>query len=190
VVNDGRRVVGVEVEGEVHACRHVVVAAGSWSSLVEGAALPPRSVRPMRGQIAQLETRDPPVRGTLVGPGGYLAGRPDGRLLAGSTMELVGYDKRVTAGGLRHVLDVALRFVPSLAEAPVTDTWANFRPTTADQLPVLGPVAELDGLLLATGHHRNGILLSPSTADVIAELVVGGRSSVDLAPFAPARLER
>jgi glycine oxidase len=186
VVHAGGRVAGVELEGELLEARRVVIAAGSWSALVDGAELAPRSVRPMRGQIARLETRPPAVRGTLTGAGGYLVGRPDGSVLAGSTMELVGFDKRVTAGGLHHVLDVAVRLCPALADAPVVDTWANFRPTTDDRLPILGPGPK-DGLLIATGHFRNGILLSPITADVIADLVVRGRAAVDLAPFALSR---
>ena len=148
----------------------------------------PRAVRPMRGQIAQLETRPPAIRGTIVGPAGYLVGRADGRVLVGSTMELAGYDRRVTAGGLRHVLDHALRLAPGLADAPVSETWANFRPTTEDRLPVLGH-APVEGVIVATGHFRNGILLSAITADVVRELVVEGRASVDLAPFAPGRLK-
>jgi glycine oxidase len=187
VVHDGARVTGVELEGELLPARAVVIAAGSWSALLEGADLPPRAVRPVRGQIAQLETRPPAVRGTVTGPGGYLVGRPDGRVLAGSTMEQVGFDRRVTAGGLAHVLGVALRFVPALAAAPVTDTWANFRPATDDELPFLGR-AVAEGLYLATGHFRNGILLSPATADVIAALVLGRTPDIDLAPFALSRL--
>jgi glycine oxidase len=187
VVADGGRVAGVEVEGERIGARAVVLAAGSWSSLVEGGGLPPRAVRPLRGQIAQLETRPPAIRGTIVVRGGYVVGRADGRVLAGSTMEQVGFDKRVTAAGLRHVLDVAVRLAPALAQAPVTATWANFRPTTEDQLPVIGETS-VHGLVVATGHFRNGILLAPITADIVRDLVVSGRSSVDLAPFAASRL--
>jgi glycine oxidase len=186
VVHDGGRVAGVELEGRTLSARHVVVAAGSWSSLVEGAALEPRAVRPMRGQMAQLETRPPLVRGTITCADGYLVGRADGRVLAGSTMELVGYDRRVTAGGLRHVLDVAVRLAPALADAPLTDSWANFRPLTTDELPLLGPAGP-EGLLLATGHFRNGILLSAITAELVCDLVTRGRTEIDLAPFSPAR---
>jgi glycine oxidase len=141
----------------------------------------------MRGQIVALETRPPALRGTVTCSGGYVVGRADGTVLAGSTMELVGYDRRVTASGLHHVLDVALRLAPALAEAPVTDAWANFRPTTADQLPILGPSGH-EGLLLATGHFRNGILLSPITAEIIAALIVDGRAIVDLGPFLLSRI--
>jgi len=188
VLVEGGRVTGVEVEGERVAASRVVIAAGSWSVLVEGAGLPPRSVRPMRGQIAQLETRPPAVHGTIISPaGGYIVGRADGRVLAGSTMELVGFDKRVTAGGLRHVLDVAIGLAPGLADAPVTDTWANFRPVTEDGLPLIGR-GGIDGLILETGHFRNGILLSPITGEIVRDLVMGGESRWDLAAFSPARV--
>jgi glycine oxidase len=142
----------------------------------------------MRGQIAQLDTRPPAVRGTIVAAGGgYLVGRADGRVLAGSTMELVGYEKHVTAGGLRHVLDVAIRLAPALADAPLTDTWSNFRPATDDRRPILGPT-HVPGLLVATGHFRNGILQSPITAEIVRDLVVHSRAAFDLAPFAASRL--
>lgn len=186
VVHEGGRVAGVETESGMHHSRHVVVAAGSWSSLVEGATLAPRAVRPMRGQIAQLETRPALVRGTITAVGGYLVGRADGRVLAGSTMEHAGYDKHVTASGLRHVLDLAIRLAPALGEAPVTDTWANFRPVTSDELPLLGQAGP-EGLLLATGHFRNGILLSAVTAEIIRDLVTRGTTPHDLRPFAAGR---
>jgi glycine oxidase len=186
VVHEGDRVAGVETESGVFPARHVVIAAGSWSSLVEGSSLAPRAVRPLRGQIAQLETRPALIRGVVTTTGGYLVGRADGRVLAGSTMENAGYDKRVTAGGLRHVLDLAIRLAPALAEAPVTDSWANFRPVTSDELPLIGPAGP-EGLLLATGHFRNGILLSAITAEIIRDLVVRGTTPHDLRPFAVGR---
>lgn len=188
VLHDGTRVAGVEVLGDRIDAANVIVAAGAWSTLVEGTGLPPEAVQPMRGQIAQLETRPPAVRGTIISPrGGYVVGRADGRVLCGSTMENAGYEKAVTAGGLLHVLGVATELCPQLATAPVTETWSNFRPTTKDALPYLG-AATLAGLFLATGHFRNGILLSPITAEIIRELVIDGRSAWDLAPFSPTRL--
>jgi glycine oxidase len=188
IVTEGDRAIGVELDGETVAAETIVVAAGSWSSLVPGAGLPARAVRPMRGQIVQLETRPPAVRGTIVAPGGYLVGRADGRLLVGSTMEHAGYDRRVTAGGIHHVLDLALTLAPSLRDAPVTETWANFRPTTPDRLPALG-LAPVRGVVVATGHFRNGILLSPITALVVRSLVLEGKApdGMDLAAFRPDR---
>jgi glycine oxidase len=101
-------------------------------------------------------------------------------------MEQAGFEKAVTAGGLAHVLGSALRMVPSLAEAPIVETWSNFRPTTDDKLPILG-AAPVAGLLLATGHFRNGILLSPITAEIVRDLVVSGRTAHEIAPFSVGR---
>jgi glycine oxidase len=141
----------------------------------------------MRGQIVELETRPPAVRGVVTGQGGYVVGRADGRVLCGSTMELAGFDKKVTAGGLRRVLDTALALVPGLGDAPVRETWANFRPFTDDKLPVLGETP-VRGLFLATGHFRNGILLSAVTAEVMRDVVLGRPPGIELGPFSAARL--
>jgi glycine oxidase len=188
VLCDGGRAIGVDLEGGGVAAGGVVVAAGSWSSLVEGTGLPTQAVQPMRGQIVQLETRPPAVRGTIVSPrGGYVVGRPDGRVLCGSTMEAVGFEKKVTAGGVASVLAMAMELAPALADAPLTGTWANFRPTSSDRLPILGP-SPVDGLFFATGHFRNGILLSAITAELVRDGVLGRAPRLDLGPFSMQRL--
>jgi glycine oxidase len=169
----GGRAAGVDHEAGRIDAGAVVLAAGSWSLQVEGHGLPPGAVRPVRGQIAVLDTR-PPLLGRVVFSGrGYVVPRPDGRILCGSTMEEVGFEKAVTAGGLRTVLDIALEIAPALARAPVVETWANFRPASPDGEPILG-AGEVPGLFYATGHTRNGILLAPVTADAIAAAVLGG----------------
>ncbi len=177
------RVVGVALNDGVVEADAVVVAAGSWSSLLEGLPKEVRRVRPVRGQIVQVETRPPIVKGVVFGDRGYVLARPDGRTLLGSTMEEAGHVKEVTAGGLHAVLGHALRLVPGLSEAPVTATWAGFRPAAADDRPMLGAVEP--GLFVATGHHRNGVLLGPETGRLLADLVATGRCDRDLAPFAP-----
>jgi glycine oxidase len=179
--------VGVDLDGELLPAGAVVVAAGSWSGLVEGAGVPAQVVRPARGQLVAIETRPPLFRHVLSVHGrGYLVPRRDGTVIAGSTMEMVGFRKEVTVGGLAEILGLARTLVPRLADAPVVGSWSNFRPYTEDQLPVLGPTG-VRGLVLATGHHRNGILLAPITAAAIAELVATGRSAIDLAPFSVSR---
>jgi glycine oxidase len=184
---EGGAAVGVEHDrGRIDAGA-VVLAAGSWSLLVEGHGLPPGSVRPVRGQIAVLDTRPPLLSRATFSGHGYVVPRPDGRILVGSTMEEVGFEKAVTAEGLHHVLEVAMGIAPALAKAPVVETWSNFRPASPDGEPILGP-ATVRGLHYATGHTRNGILLAPITADAIAAAVLGRPSPVDLAPFSPARL--
>ena len=102
-------------------------------------------------------------------------------------MEEAGFEKAVTAGGLLHVLGLAVEIAPRLAQAPFVECWSNFRPATPDGSPILGPGA-LPGLFYATGHYRNGILLTPITAEAVSAAVMGRPTPVDLAPFSPARL--
>ena len=187
VVVEGGAAVGVELDGETLAAGAVVVAAGSWSGLVEGAGVPATVVRPARGQLVSIETRPPLFRHVVSLHGrGYLVPRRDGSVLAGSTVEMAGFRKEVTVGGLAAILTLARTLIPDLADAPVTGSWSNFRPFTEDHLPVLGTTG-VRGLVLATGHFRNGILLAPATAEAVAELVATGRSTVDLTPFSAAR---
>ncbi len=187
IVVEGGRAAGVEHESGRIEAGTVILAAGSWSLQVEGHGLPPGAVRPVRGQIAVLDTRPPLLSRVVFSGHGYVVPRPDGRILCGSTMEEVGFEKAVTAGGLRHVLDVAIGVAPALERAPVVETWSNFRPASPDGEPILG-AGTVPGLLYATGHTRNGILLAPVTADALAAAVLGGPPPVDLAPFSPARL--
>jgi glycine oxidase len=144
-------------------------------------------VRPARGQLVAIETRPPLFRHVLSLAGrGYLVPRRDGTVIAGSTVEMVGFRKEVTVGGLAEILDLARTLVPALADAPVMSSWSNFRPYTEDHLPVLG-ATPVRGLFLATGHYRNGILLAPITARAIADLVATGAAGFDLSPFAVDR---
>ncbi len=176
------RVVGVDLDGETLRADMVVLAAGSWSGLVHGGPLDPRTVRPARGQMVMLQTRLPVLQRVLFSAKGYLVPRADGSVIAGSTMELVGFDKQVTAEGMARILGMALQLCPALAGAPIQEFWAGFRPYTEDHLPILGP-GPLPGLVLATGHFRNGILLAPITARLVAQLVLGERPEVELGPF-------
>jgi len=187
IATEGGRIAGVDHESGRIAAAQVVLAAGSWSLLVEGHGLPQGAVRPVRGQIAVLDTRPPLLARAVFSGHGYVVPRADGRVLCGSTMEEVGFEKAVTAGGLRHVLSVAIGIAPALERAPVVETWSNFRPASPDGEPILG-AGTVPGLFYATGHTRNGILLAPITADAISAAVLGRPPPVDLAPFSPERL--
>jgi glycine oxidase len=187
IAEEGGRAAGVEHEGGRIDARAVVLAAGAWSTLVEGSRLPRGAVRPVRGQIAVLDTRPPLLSRVVFSGNGYVVPRADGRVLCGSTMEEVGFERAVTAEGLRHVLGVGIEIAPRLAAAPVVETWCNFRPASPDGEPVLGAAA-LPGLFYATGHTRNGILLAPITADAVAAAIEGRAPPVDLEPFSVRRL--
>jgi glycine oxidase len=176
----------VTARGEIHA-RTVVIAAGSWSSLLRCDEAQRFEVEPARGQIAALEMPAPAARHVIYSRRGYLVPRLGGYLIAGSTTERAGYDKRVTAGGMASVINNAIEIMPCVADQAVIETWAGLRPRAPDDLPILGPDPRVEGLIYATGHYRNGILLAPITARAIGELVVKGESSIDLAPFSVAR---
>lgn len=173
------RVIGVRLaSGAPLHSEHVVVAAGAWSAALRGlprAVVPP--VRPVKGQIVRLrfDPSDPPltrnVRALARGRPIYLVPRASGELVVGATVEEKGFDITVTAGGLHELLTAAIDVVPTVRELEQTEVIARLRPATPDNAPVIGPTA-LDGLLLATGHHRNGVLLTPVTADAIAALVL------------------
>jgi glycine oxidase len=169
-VVESDRLVGVRTAGgdELRAGA-VVLAAGSWSAAdwLPAPARPP--IRPVKGQIITLggSPVDPPCERIVVTERVYMVPRPDGRLVVGATVEEQGFDTRVTAGGVYELLREAYRALPEVAELELLDVVAGLRPTTPDNLPLIGPGA-IEGLVLATGHFRNGILLAPLTAERIA----------------------
>jgi glycine oxidase len=181
-------VAGVRLTGgELVAAQQVVVAAGAWSGAIGG--LPALPLRPVKGQIMRL--RDPQGPGLLERivrfEGGYLVPRGDGRYALGATMEERGFDTTVTAGGLYELLRDAGELVPGIHELIVEETAAGLRPATPDNAPALGRDGGLEGLVWATGHHRNGILLAPVTGDIVAAVLDGDDAP---AAFAPGRFAR
>ncbi|HLZ37070.1 MAG TPA: glycine oxidase ThiO [Mycobacteriales bacterium] len=191
------RVAGVRLaDGTEIAADVVVLAAGCRSAAIAGLpehVVPP--VRPVKGQILRLhgDPRHPflgrTVRGLVAGSPVYVVPRADGEIVLGATMEEQGYDERVTAGGVYELLRDAHLVLPGISELPLVETAAGLRPGTPDNAPLIGP-AQLPGLVLATGHHRNGILLTPVTADAVAELLATGALPDLAAPFAPDRFTR
>ena len=167
----------------------VVLAAGAWSREIGGlppAHLPP--VRPIKGQMLALRMDPvaPLLRHVVWLPRGYLVPRLDGRLVIGATVEERGFDATVTAGGLLALIEGAWRAVPAIEELPVAETWVGFRPGSRDDAPLLGP-SPIDDLIIATGHHRNGILLTPVTAQLISDYVLTGHLDDRVRPFSPDR---
>ncbi len=185
VLTDRGRCDGVVVGGESFHSKHVVVAAGCFSAGVEGISrYAPTS--PVRGQIVALKPAQSAPKHVLRAHSGYVVPRGDGRVIAGSTSENVGFEKQVTAEGIEQILRAAIELAPSLASALIVDTWSGLRPDTPDHLPILGPT-DIEGLWIATGHYRNGILLAPGTARVMREWIVDGRPSLALEKFSPLR---
>jgi glycine oxidase len=181
---DGK-VAGVRAGNETLHAPVVVNAMGAWAALLGGDPWPP-AVEPVRGQIIAFDVAPPLLRHVVACPRGYLVPHADGRLVAGSTSERAGFDKSLTAAGMRYVLDVALEIAPSLADQRVANAWAGLRPATPDGLPFIGPGA-LPGLWHACGLFRNGILLGPLVGELVADLLSGVTPSLDLRPFSPSR---
>jgi glycine oxidase len=191
----GDRAAGVTtVDGTALRAGQVVLAAGSLSGRLPGVPdelLPP--VRPVKGQVLRLTVprRYAPflsrtVRAVVRGSQVYLVPRENGELVVGATSEELGWDTTVTAGGVYELLRDAHELVPGITELPLTETRAGLRPGSPDNAPLLGP-SGLDGLLLATGHYRNGVLLTPVTGDVLAHALVTGELPEEARPFTPKR---
>jgi glycine oxidase len=187
---EGQTLAGVRTAGgDEHRAPATVLAAGCWSGALgwlPARARPP--VRAVKGQILTLagSAAEPVCERIIVGERVYMVPRADGRLIVGATVEERGFDVRVTAGGVHELLREAYRALPDIAELELAEALAGMRPGTPDNAPLIG-FGAIDGLLLATGHYRNGILLAPATGEAIAALLAGEEPAEDLAAFAPSR---
>ncbi len=200
----GGQVEGVRLEdGTFLGSRSVVLASGAWSAHLEGLAREVRPpVRPVKGQIIRLrmpQSTKPsfatlprrPVRGIVNGAAVYLVPRADGTLVIGSTIEERGFDTSVTAGAVYELLRDAHCVVPAIAELDLYESMARLRPGSPDNAPIVGepPQQCADGLVVATGHYRNGILLTPLTAETVAAILTGAEPPAEMKPFSPSRFE-
>jgi glycine oxidase len=184
------RCIGLQLKAETVSANWTVIAAGSFSSQIQGAEKY-APVRPAKGQILALrpEANAQKIERVLWSDKIYLVPRDNGRIVVGATVEYVGYDKALTAGGLKKNLAGAIELVPSLGAARVDEIWAGLRPDSPDHLPIIGPTG-LDGLLVATGHFRSGVLLTPTTAKLIREWITLQRVSLDWDRFSPMRFSQ
>jgi glycine oxidase len=180
------RVTGVVSGGRSIAAGAVVVAAGTWSSqLLEPIGMNVKVI-PVRGQMIAVKGGMSKIIRVLHSSGVYVVPRRDGRILIGATVENAGFQKAVTVRAIERLLSAAVRLVPSLADLEIIETWSGLRPDTVDHLPIIGP-SGLENLFLATGHFRNGILLAPITAELMAKSILYGSFPNEIQPF---RVER
>jgi glycine oxidase len=176
-------------EGRSFSGASVVLTAGCWSGQLDWLspdARPP--VRPVKGEILTLRgpAEEPVCERIVAGDRVYMVPRADGRLIVGATVEEKGFDTTVTAGGVHELLRESYRLIPDVAELELLETSAGLRPGTPDNAPLIG-ISATEGLLVATGHFRNGVLQAPLTADCIAAVLAGEEPSIDLTPFSPQR---
>ena len=185
IIQEENRCTGIIANGECIHAATTVIAAGCFSANIAGAEKY-APVKPVRGQMVALRSTDVDLKYVLRGERGYIVPRGNGLCVAGSTLENVGFEKRVTPAGIERILAMAQELAPALAGAEIAETWSGLRPNSPDHLPILGP-AELKGLVIATGHYRNGILLTPITAKLIAEWITESRASFAWDDFSPLR---
>jgi glycine/D-amino acid oxidase-like deaminating enzyme len=166
----------------------VIVAAGSWSTSLDAVRAVPEAVKPIRGQLLQLRLPDRCAERVVWGSDCYLVARRDGSVLAGATVEDVGFDERATSSGVQQLLHGALALMPALGGAAFEEVRVGLRPKTRDELPAVGASSTMPHVFYATGHYRNGVLLAPLTARLVADLVLEGKADHDLGPLQPGRL--
>jgi glycine oxidase len=182
-VSEGR-VVGAKTEKTSYSAPVVVNCAGAWAGQFPPHAFP---VRPVKGQMLAL-VGGPKLRHVIRSPQVYLVPRSDGRVVVGSTLEEAGYDKRTDTETIQRLHQAAVRLVPDLSQARVLEAWAGLRPGTPDDLPILGATST-PGYFVAAGHFRDGILLAPITAHVMAQAISGDKTDFDLSAFSPRRFQ-
>ncbi|MGH9681550.1 MAG: NAD(P)/FAD-dependent oxidoreductase, partial [Candidatus Acidiferrales bacterium] len=192
LVRDGNRCTGVKTAvGKNFFAAHTIFAAGCWTSQIPEVA-PYAPTVPVRGQMAALLHSGKQVRRVVRSEHGYIVPRDHAKpqmLVVGSTLEHAGYEKGLTSGGLEKIFSGVNELVPELAQAEIIETWCGLRPGTPDELPILGPT-DIEGLLIATGHYRNGILLAPITAKLISDWITDHRTSLPWDEFSPMRFIR
>ncbi len=181
----GGKCKGLLLENGQAEAKWTVIAAGCFSARIEGVA-PYAPVFPAKGQMMALRCESVEIHHILWLGHTYLVPRNDGRIIAGSTIERTGFDRDVTAGGLKKILNEATKLAPGLEKARIEETWAGLRPDSPDHLPIIGPT-DVDGLLIATGHFRSGVLLAPVTARLIREWVDEQKVTVDWERLSPMR---
>lgn len=194
VRSEGGEVRGVDLsDGTPLRARAVVLCAGCWTGSIAGVPDGAVPVRPVKGQLLHLRAPEPPIASRSIRGGGvhatYIVPRADGRVVVGATVEEQGYDERVTVDAVLTLLREASEILPGIAEAELTEATVGLRPGSPDNAPLLGPTS-LEGLFVATGHYRNGILLIPVTADAIVELITTGTVPELIAPFSPERFSK
>jgi glycine oxidase len=186
-INRGRGTLRVDTTDGHLTAPNVVLAAGCWAGQIDLAGAPPLPVRPVRGQLLSLGLPAVPIAQALWGPGCYLVPWNDGTLLVGATVEEAGFEEQATVAGVTALLDAAPRVLPAAALATFGGVRVGLRPGTLDSRPIIGRSSRIDGLVYATGHYRNGALLAPVTAELVADLVEGRALDAGLEPYAPSR---
>jgi glycine oxidase len=189
LLSDKGKVHGVGTENDTYYADEVVIAGGSWSSQLLNGLRIEQKVYPVKGECFSVITHKPLLTSTVFSHGCYLVPKRGGRLVVGATVEENTFDKKVSVAGISQLLQRAERLLPAISSAEWESCWAGLRPQSTGGMPILGAHPDMRGLYIATGHFRNGILLSPLTGILMAELIEGKAEAMDiLKPFEPQRV--
>jgi glycine oxidase len=190
LLNGKNRVIGVETKNGKFFADKVIITTGAWTSFIKTGEFMFPEIKPIRGQMLCVKTAKRLFSKVIYSPRGYIVPRRDGRILAGATIEEVGFDANITSEGMDSVFANTLELVPSLANLGIAEKWSGLRPFFADGLPILGRIPNFDNILIATAHFRNGILLAPKTAEIIAKQAINNIESEYSKEFGISRLSK
>ena len=191
LIIESGKIKSARTKDKIFRAEIVILATGAWTSLIKSGenALLPLKIKPIRGQIFSFRTAKRLFERVIYSPRGYIVPRADGRIIAGATVEDVGFNKSVTKSGIEFVRENAIEIAPSLVNLEISESWAGLRPFAADGLPILGELSEIKNLYVASAHYRNGILLAPITAEILADKIADNIESDYLNNFSPRRFK-
>ena len=189
IITNKNQVIGVKTNNEIIKTKEIIVCSGAWTSKIKNIEIKEVPIRPVKGQMVCLKIPKniSLLKHILWRENVYLVPRNNSDLIIGATEEEMGYDKSLTAGGIYNLLKTAREILPAIEDLPIVESWSGLRPTSRDDAPIIGPSKKLKGLIYATGHHKNGILLAPLTSSIIKNYYLNGKIGNNFNNFKPGR---
>ena len=189
IITNKNQVIGVKTNNEIIKTKEIIVCSGAWTSKIKNIEIKEVPIRPVKGQMVCLKIPKniSLLKHILWRENVYLVPRNNSDLIIGATEEEMGYDKSLTVGGIYNLLKIARELLPAIEDLSIVESWSGLRPTSRDDAPIIGPSKKLKGLIYATGHHKNGILLAPLTSSIIKNYYLNGNIGNDFNNFEPGR---
>ena len=189
IITNKNQVIGVKTNNEIIKTKEIIVCSGAWTSKIKNIEIKEVPIRPVKGQMVCLKVPKniSLLKHILWRENVYLVPRNNSDLIIGATEEEMGYDKSLTVGGIYNLLKIAREVLPAIEDLSIVESWSGLRPTSRDDAPIIGPSKKLKGLIYATGHHKNGILLAPLTSSVIKNYYLNGKIGNNFNNFKPGR---
>ena len=189
IITNENQVIGIKTKKETIKTKEIIICSGAWTNKIKNIEVNEVPIRPVKGQMVclKMSKESSILKHILWRENVYLVPRDNSDLIIGATEEEMGFDKSLTAGGIYNLLKKAREILPGIEDLPIVESWSGLRPTTRDEAPIIGPSKKIKGLIYATGHHRNGILLAPLTSNVIKNYYLNGKIESDFSNFRPGR---